>query len=696
MKLLINDVFQWRDRRWRLISLDLGARSAWIIDLEDRHAWPVRVGVPTLADCEREIRPAVPAPPHQSEASLRKLEEDYARLQLLLVAGADLLEKSQRKAIIARVSDAAGCCRKTLEKALRRYWQRGMTKEALLPDYKNCGRRQGGVTGGRGRRPRRQYDIYQVTSNDHARFEAAIKAYLADRRLSLTAAYAEKLLPQYAYEDGNGQKILVPAGSRPTLRQFLYYFKKKYGVEFRIEKRIGKKEYDKERRPKLSDTIADCSGIGHRYELDATIGDVNIVHAVDPATIVGKVTVYFIVDRKSRLIVGFYVGLENPCWETAVEAIVSLTESKEELCERYGVEYDPADWPADGILPSEILADNAEAVSGYSAELPRRLSVAISNTPSLAPHRKPNVETRFKLITADIRNIAPGYEPPEDRFKRRRKHYEKEACLTLYEFTREILEAVIKHNRTPIRDYPRTPDQIMRGVEPSPIALWNDEMRQRGCLGRRFDPEMVRLALLPEATAKITHEGLLFKKLYYVSDDPRLQRAFARARDGRSAVKVSYDRRLADCIYVHLPDGVVPARLSDRSQEYRGFSFREVELVHDEDHQQSLAFEQTRYQVSLDSSERRKPSIRAAEHRRDALGPLSVNERTASTVVARQDERRKERIARAERLMAQSHPAQLPAPTPTNVAGLPVQNRMNNASEAVTNPAQLVRKRMSK
>src|SRR5690606_6831898 len=169
-------------------------------------------------------------------------------------------------------------------------------------------------------------------------------------------------------------------------------------------------------------------------------------------------TVYFIVDRRSRLIVGFYVGLENPCWETAVEAIVSLTEDKQALCERYGVEYDPADWPADGILPSEILADNAEGMSRQSSELPRQLSVTIANTPSLLPHFKPNVETRFDLITTDIRNTAPGYEPPEDRYKRRTKHYDKEACLTLHEFIREILEAVIKHNRKPLQNYPRSPD----------------------------------------------------------------------------------------------------------------------------------------------------------------------------------------------------------------------------------------------
>src|SRR5690606_4763726 len=123
-------------------------------------------------------------------------------------------------------------------------------------------------------------------------------------------------------------------------------FKKEFGLELRNAKRLGKKEYVKVWKPKLSDTIADCAGAGHRYELDATIGDVSIVHAADPATIIGKATVYFIVDRRSRLIVGFYVGLENPCWETAVEAIVSLTEDKQALCERYGVEYDPADWPA--------------------------------------------------------------------------------------------------------------------------------------------------------------------------------------------------------------------------------------------------------------------------------------------------------------------------------------------------------------
>src|SRR5690606_9908787 len=203
-------------------------------------------------------------------------------------------------------------------------------------------------------------------------------------------------------------------------------------------------------------------------------------------------------------------------------------------------EYDPEDWPADGILPVELLGDNVEMISLDSSRLPRELSVAVANTPSLEAQRKPNVETRFKLITADLRNIAPGYEPPEDRYKRRKQHYDKEAALTLHELTREILEAVIKHNRKPLLSYPLSPNQTARKVEPSPIALWNDEVQQRGCLGRRFEAATVRAALLPRATAKITHEGLLFKNLYYVSGDARLQRAFAKARGKRSSVTVSY------------------------------------------------------------------------------------------------------------------------------------------------------------
>lgn len=696
MKLFIRDVFEWRDSRWRLLDIESSSQAAWIIETQVRNVWPVKVPLTEIGHCSRETSEMGPSPSLPigvTKAAKEKLEVDLARLQKVLNAGRDLFDKAERRKALKEVALDVDRCSKTLAKLLRRYWQRGMTKEALLPDFKRCGRRKGNATGGRGRRPRASYSIYQLTEQDHPRMDTVIEQYFADARDTLSTAY-DRLLEYYVFEDGNGDKYVCDLGNRPTFRQFYYYFMTHYSLETRTRKRVGEKEYSKEHRPKLSDTIADCAGVGHRFEIDASIADVAIVHATDRSTFIGKATIFLIVDRKSRLIVGFYVGLENACWETAVEAIVSLVEPKDELCARYGVEYRPSDWPADGLLPMELMGDNAGMISLASSQVPQELGVTVANTASLLPNQKPNVETRHKLITVRLRNLAPGYVPPENFGKRRRKNYDKEACLTLYELIQEILEAIIHHNRSPLKGYARSADEIMRNVEPSPIELWNDGLRA-GCLGRRFDEHQVRAVLLPQGAAKITHNGLLFKKLYYTSEHPKLQRAFARAKDGRESITVSYDRRSIDAIYVRLPGEFVVATLSDRTHGSTGLSFAEAETVYDEDAAQAPAFEQKRRQENFEYRQRRRGHIQEAESKRDALGSLSSNARKQNTVEARKDEKRAERASRAGRIAPEPRPQPTPAAPPANVTGLPVRNRAKPAPARTPTAAQLARQRMN-
>lgn len=695
MNLCIRDVFQWRGSRWRLVGIDKPNDIAWVIAVSDKTAWPMRVSPSTLEGCEREANEEHLDTRMASKACGTKLEADFARIKRVLESEADLFDSDERRACIERIAELTERCPRTIETLLRRWWQRGMTKSALIPDYGNCGRHDGGATAGRGRSACSGRSNYQVTAEDYIKFEAAITYYFADERRSLGAAYQWLSQTFYSIEDSAGRKYLPEFGERPSQRQFKYYLYCNNSPEVQIQRRHGKKAYARDYKPTLSDTIADCLGIGHRFENDASIADVDIVHDIDRTKIIGKATIYLIVDRRSRLIAGFYVGLDNPCWEVAVEAMISLVESKRELCERYGVEYDPRDWPADGILPMEFLGDHAEMFSKFSNSLPQNLGVIVANPPSLMPNLKPNVETRFKLITVDLRQITPGYEPPENFGKRRTKGHEKEACLTLKELIREVLEAIIKHNRTPLTTKVRSADQIMREVEPSPIALWLDGVRQTGCLGRRFDEQTVRMALLPRATAKVTKDGLEFKDLYYASDDSRLIRAFVRARKGRDEITVSYDRRCVDCIYVHLKGGPVLATLSDKNHGYRGLSFRQVEIVSETEKGQKEGHQQTREQVAFESNQRRAPAIREAEAKRDELGPLSVQARKADGKAARAEQKRRESVARAERHMAQaSNASSVPTSAPSNVMGLPVRNRIVHPEAAALTAAQRARKRM--
>ena len=108
-----------------------------------------------------------------------------------------------------------------------------------------------------------------------------------------------------------------------------------------------------------------------------------LVHPDDRSKIVGKACLYMVRDRKSNLVVGFYVGFEEASWLAAQQAIVSITEDKQALCQRYGVVYDPVDWPAHRVMPKEFVADRGtEMLSNESARMVEGLELTLTNLPA--------------------------------------------------------------------------------------------------------------------------------------------------------------------------------------------------------------------------------------------------------------------------------------------------------------------------
>ncbi|MDC9611690.1 transposase, partial [Pseudoalteromonas sp. GABNS16H] len=74
-------------------------------------------------------------------------------------------------------------------------------------------------------------------------------------------------------------------------------------------------------------------GPGARYEIDATIADLYLVAEDDPAPIIGRPVLYFVKDVFSRMVVGMYVGLENPSWVAAMVALSNAFSDKTTYCQ---------------------------------------------------------------------------------------------------------------------------------------------------------------------------------------------------------------------------------------------------------------------------------------------------------------------------------------------------------------------------
>lgn len=713
-----NDIFSDNGVRHRLLYADPATNSAWVINMEDPKAWPEQATWSELASL-------LPLSTATQSTEEKKATDSRGSASVSLTA-TPAMRRARDKAIevlgelptrVPEIFDPAlrgplvtereqqGFSRSAIYKHLRRFWVGGQTPAALLGNYHECGRTEEQVTAGRGAKSQFDHGTYQITQKDcEAMRDVIERLYLKDSRLKITHAFQRLLEGHYQGADGNGKLFILPHGERPSPKQFEYFLRKHYSLEHRLRKREGDKDFERDHRAILDTILSRCQGVGHQYEADATIADVYLVAKDDRRKIVGKPTLYFIIDRKSRLIVGWYVGLENSSWVCAMQALLTVSMDKRAICERYGVKYEPTDWPAHQVFPGELISDR-ELLQHASDQIADELVTRIVNLPAQRPDHKPIVETQFKLTRMRLQDGTPGMDPPENATRRMGRHYEKDACLTLDEFVAIILLAIIEHNRTPMREYELSLPELTDGVEPSPIGIWNHNIVTRAGALTRYPEERVRLALLPRGEATVSEDGIFFKGCYYTCPEAIERGWFVAARKRRFKVMVSYDGRLVDSLYVHNTEGprqraeVYTCTLTPRSQKSAGLSFAEVHAYEQFRAEMKPSIEQGRIQARADFHAATKPIIDNATKKLKNSGPkVSRTARKADIKGDRLAELRLERQEAASlpaleeaRTARQSKSNTAPTATPST-SGTKAQVVSLQAARAaitVSNPATL-------
>lgn len=590
--LYINDVIQmpYEKVQYRILYLNRRDNEAWLYPLFGKNPLPKFALASDLYNQLDQQKIKVVAGHVEgvnlkpTQKAIESRDDAFNKIKPLIEATPQIFIPSERSQLVRERAAEAQCSQNTLMRLLRLYWSEGQTRNALLPKFHKRGSTVK-LTCGRGRRPKyEKRDIYQLTEDDVVIFEKVIRSkYLKGVTATIQGTFDLMEQEHYSIVTSEGERIPKSPGESPTIDQFRRYFKVHYSPETVIRGREGDKAFELDHAAKLGSAELSVYTAGDNFEIDATIADVYVVFYSDRTKIIGKPTIYFIVDSKTWLIVGFYIGLEHPSWPAALDAVVSIAEDKEALCNRYGIPYEPSDWPAVGVLPKQFTADRgSDVISRDSTRLADALHVDVRNLPSKEAKRKPHVECSFKLIQRPLANEIPGYEPPENAKKRQGKHYAQDACLTLDEFTAVIVKAIIKANQSPRPGYPLTPKQTLAGLIPTPINLWNHEVGNRAGALSRFSRESIRNALLPTETASVTAEGIYFRNCFYSCNEAVKRKWFERARRGVFPVTVSFDRRLVDEILIHdelNPTKRFVATLSEKSAFLRGMSFGEVEAL---------------------------------------------------------------------------------------------------------------------
>ncbi|MGF1535390.1 MAG: Mu transposase C-terminal domain-containing protein [Elainellaceae cyanobacterium] len=524
----------------------------------------------------------------------------------------DIFSPKQRGLLFKAVQERTGCTKRTLYKYLRRYWQGGQTKNALLPHFDRCGAK-GKTREAKNRKRGRPSKLAQVTKlptgvniNDEirAKFKRGIRLYYENpQQVPLSDAYQRTLERFFhkGYEklsDGTLVPVLPPAHELPTLGQFRYWYEKERDATQALSSRKGKKRYQLSHREVLGDSTQMAFGPGSLYQIDATIGDVYLVSSLDRSRIIGRPVIYVVIDVFSRLIAGISVSLEGPSWLGAMAALENTAQDKVAFCQEYGIEITEEDWPSHHI-PEAILADRGE-LEGYNADnLVNALNIRVANTPPFRADWKAIVERNFRLSNDKFIHWTPGavYKPHE----RGDADYRLDATLDLHQFRKLMILSVLDHNRDHHMKWYRFDEfMIQDHVEPYPIDLWNWGIRNRAGSLRSVDMDMLRLNLLPGAEASVTYRGIRFQGLYYASDLALKEQWFVKARErGSWRIPVAYDPRKVDVLYLRLGDRhqVERCQLVDAEKPFRGRDWQEA-LDYQEVRKQATQLARSRKQQS--------------------------------------------------------------------------------------------------
>lgn len=584
-------------RAERILWLDAARRTVVTINIFGRGAMPRRRCYDDLTRALKvgEARLLVTDP----YAELRRRDEDITICQrqrrdetwrviepLLAEHSAELLLHPERRGSLIRECAAhAGLSKAVIYKYLRRYWQAGRTRNALLPAFDKCGgrgKRRYPRTGTQeaaklGRPSVRAVNAGQqlgvrITPEIERKFERGIKRFYETRaERSLREAYQLTLEAffhdGYTLIAGTPVPVLPVAEALPSFGQFRYWYDNHRDAQRADKARRGARAHNLTGRALLGDSTQMASGPGALYQIDATIGDIYLVSSFDRNRIIGRPVIYVCIDVFSRLITGIAVTLEGPSWLSAMLALDNVAEDKVAFCAGYGIEITDEMWPC-RHLPATLLADRGE-FEGYAADnLVSALGINVQNTPPYRADWKGIVERHFRIANDRFIHFLPGTVTcPRARGE---ADHRLNAVLTLDEFRKLFIGHVLNYNAHHyLSHYRKDEFMIADAVERYPLDLWNWGIRN--CSGhlRTLPREIVRLNLLPRKQAAITPHGIRFEReLYYTCELALREGWFTRAgRRGTGKVEIAYDPRSVDLIYLCLDGGrrLEPCRLTTAS-----------------------------------------------------------------------------------------------------------------------------------
>lgn len=251
------------------------------------------------------------------------------------------------------------------------------------------------------------------------------------------------------------------------------------------------------------------------------------------------------IDVYSRMIVGFYISLEEPSYFSVSQCLTQAILSKEKVLRDYGVE---GRWNVWG-LPRALHMDNGQDFR--SVELQRaceQYNISIEWRPVARPQYGGHIE---RLIGTAMRTVHTLPGTTFSNIKQRGEYNsEKEAVMTLHELEQWFCEYVVNmYHKTVHSAIGMAPERKLE------IGIFgNDYELGKGLPEKIEDEDHFRLSLLPSVERSIQQFGVTIEKIHYYHD---VLRRWIKAKNSDKSMRkfiFKIDPRDISTIWFYDPD----------------------------------------------------------------------------------------------------------------------------------------------
>lgn len=493
------------------------------------------------------------------------------------------------KPLITQCLQDLGISKVTFWKHFSRYLQSGLQDYVLLDGRatkKVPAKKSDNVTSA-GHKTRNGSDPYNCTSRDYKIFNKYLNSYLTHEVKSIANAYSDMIDDKYSTivktADKNGNpvsvRIILPAGQRPSIRQFRYYVSSHTNMEQREIAKKTERIVRNNERVHTGTVMSGVDGPCHYVEMDAQEMDIALVSSEYNNVPVGRPIIYVIIDVMSEIILGVSLAMDNNSIVGCTNCFINLVEDKEKLFQKYGITFSPENgytiddlWPT-GYKPRVVKFDNgSDFISKPVSRILSELNIRKENVPAATGSLKPLVENFFGSVKRGLDDLLEHKGLIRQTYN---SNHHKEACLTFDDAYLIVLNEVIYHNSHVLTSYMKSADQKEKGIIASPMNLWKYGMNNMVPADKFLSRDDVLYhILLPCKDAKITKNGIIRKGMpYFNPEDEVLREKMFAQGSKREAFECRYDPRDMAHLY-YLRDGELMAvALPKDDYRYRSYYY---------------------------------------------------------------------------------------------------------------------------